>query len=244
MKILIVDDEALARERLEQLITELDPAISLLQAENGLLALEAIGREHPDIVLLDIRMPGMDGLEVAHHIAGLATPPGVIFTTAYQEHALEAFEANAIDYLLKPIRKQRLQAALQRADIYHRARLSELRNAASSVRTHLSAIVHGSIRLVPVEEICYLRAEQKYVVAAWPGGELLIDESLKSLETEFSARFLRIHRNALVSLQHIEHLGKDKQGGYYLRMRGIRDALAVSRRHLSDVRKAIRQLAG
>ena len=244
MKILIVDDEALARERLGELITELDPAISFSQAENGLLALEAIGREQPDIVLLDIRMPGMDGLEVAHHISGLATPPAVIFTTAYQEHALEAFEANAIDYLLKPIRKQRLQTALQRAEVYHRARIAELRNTTTSVRSHLSAVVHGNIRLVPVEDICYLRAEQKYVIAAWPGGELLLDDSLKSLETEFSSRFLRIHRNALVALQHIENLGKDKEGGYCLRLRGIRDTLAVSRRHLSDVRKAIRELAG
>ncbi|OGT33298.1 MAG: hypothetical protein A2W28_00235 [Gammaproteobacteria bacterium RBG_16_51_14] len=244
MKILIVDDEALARERLGGLLTELDPAIALTQAENGLQALESIKKEPPDIVLLDIRMPVMGGLEAAHHLAGLAAPPAIIFTTAYQEHALDAFEANAVDYLLKPIRKQRLQTALQRASVYNRSRLSVLRGAAAAERTHLSAIVHGNIQLVPVGEIRCLKAEQKYVIAVWPGGELLIDESLKSLENEFPARFLRIHRNALVARQHIEVLGKDRDGGYYLRMHDMRTTLTVSRRHLGSVRKAIKQLAG
>jgi len=243
MKILIVDDETLARERLGELITELDSDISFSQAENGLQALETIQKEQPDIVLLDIRMPVMDGLETAQHIADLASPPAVIFTTAYQEHALDAFETNAVDYLLKPIRKQRLQTALQRASVLNRARVSELRDADASIRTHLSAVVHGNIQLVPVEKIRYLKADQKYVTASWPGGELLLDESLKSLETEFSVQFLRIHRNALISKQHIEGLEKDVTGSYYVRLRDMQTALTVSRRHLGEVKTAIKRLA-
>jgi two-component system response regulator AlgR len=244
MKILIVDDEALARERLCELIQELNPDISISQAENGLQALESIKTEQPDIVLLDIRMPVMDGLEAAQHIAGLASPPTMIFTTAYQEHALDAFEANAVDYLLKPIRKQRLQTALQRANVLNRARLSELRFAETAARTHLSAIVHGNIELVPVEEVRFLKAEHKYVTAAWPGGELLIDESLKSLEMEFPVQFLRIHRNALIAKNHIEGLEKDANGIHYVRLRGIQTTLAVSRRHIREIKKAVKQLAG
>ena len=244
MKILIVDDETLARERLSELIQELNPDISISQAENGLQALESIKTEQPDIVLLDIRMPVMGGLEAAQHIAGLASPPSIIFTTAYQEHALDAFEANAVDYLLKPIRKQRLQTALQRANVLNRAHLSELRAAETAARTHLSAIVHGNIQLVPVEEVRSLKAEHKYVIAAWPGGELLIDESLKSLETEFPMQFLRIHRNALIAKNHIEALEKDDNGGYYVRLRGIQNMLAVSRRHIREIKKAVKRLAG
>jgi two-component system response regulator AlgR len=244
MKILIVDDEALARERLCELIQELNPEMLISQAENGLQALESIKTGQPDIVLLDIRMPTMGGLEAAQHIAGLASPPSIIFTTAYQEHALDAFEANAVDYLLKPIRKQRLQTALQRANVLNRARLSELHLAETDARTHLSAIVLGNIQLVPVEEICFLKAEHKYVTAAWPGGELLIDESLKSLETEFPVQFLRIHRNALIAKNHIEGLEKDNNGSYYVRLRGMQTMLAVSRRHIREIKKAVKQLAG
>ncbi|MEE8321059.1 MAG: LytTR family DNA-binding domain-containing protein [Gammaproteobacteria bacterium] len=244
MKILIVDDETLARERLCELIMELDPGISFSQAENGLQALEKIQKEQPDIVLLDIRMPVMDGLETAQHITYLASSPAIIFTTAYQEHALDAFEANAVDYLLKPIRKQRLQTALQRASVLNRARVSELRGAGASIRTHLSAIVHGNIQLLPVEKIRYLKADQKYVTAAWPEGELLLDESLKSLETEFSVQFLRIHRNALISRQHIEGLEKDVAGSYYVRLQDMQTTLTVSRRHLGEVKTVIKRLAG
>jgi two-component system response regulator AlgR len=244
MKILIVDDEALARERLYELIQELNPDMLISQAENGLQALESIKTGQPDIVLLDIRMPAMGGLEAAQHIASLESPPAIIFTTAYQEHALEAFETNAVDYLLKPIRKQRLQMALERANVLNRARLSELRLAETAARTHLSAIVHGNIQLVPVEEIRFLKAEHKYVTAAWPGGELLIDESLKSLEKEFPEQFLRIHRNALIANKHIESLEKDANGGYFVHLQGIQAMLAVSRRHIREIKKAVKRLAG
>lgn len=244
MKILIVDDEALARERLIDLITELDTGSVIIEASHGLIALDMVQHESPEVVLLDIRMPLMDGLEVAHHLAGLESPPAVIFTTAYQDHALEAFDTHAVDYLLKPIRKDRLQQALERAQMINRANITELReqDQLSTARTHLSAIVQGNLRLVAVGDIRYLKAEQKYVIAAWPDGELLLDDSLKSLESEFQALFVRIHRNALVALQHIESLEKEKDGNVCIRLRGMVNALQVSRRHVSTVRQTMKKM--
>ncbi len=244
MKILIVDDEALARERLIDLITELDTGSVIIEASHGLIALDMVQHESPEVVLLDIRMPLMDGLEVAHHLAGLESPPAVIFTTAYQDHALEAFDTHAVDYLLKPIRKDRLQQALERAQMINRANITELReqDQLSTARTHLSAIVQGNLRLVAVDDIRYLKAEQKYVIAAWPDGELLLDEPLKSLESEFQALFIRIHRNALVALQHIESLEKKTEGNISIRLRGMVNALQVSRRHVSTVRQTIKKM--
>lgn len=242
MKILIVDDEALARGRLVSLIAELNSDDVISEAEHGLAALEIVRHESPDVVLLDIRMPLMDGLEVAHHLSGLETPPAVIFTTAYQDHALEAFDTSAVDYLLKPVRKERLYQALQRAKVLQRARIAELRaqDNIARPRTHLSAVVAGNIQLVPVNNIRYLKAEQKYVIAAWPGGELLLDESLKSLEQEFHVEFIRIHRNALIALQYIEALKKDNEDNVTIRLRGMPIELQVSRRHISLVRKILK----
>ncbi len=244
MKILIVDDEALARERLSGLISEIDSSAILIEAEHGLAALDAVQRQPPDIVLLDIRMPLMDGLEVAHHLANLESPPAVIFTTAYQDHALEAFDIHAVDYLLKPIRKQRLMDALQRARTLRRGNINEIRSQddLNAARSHLSAIKQGDIQLIPVNDIRYLKADQKYIVAAWPGGQILLDESLKSLESEFHSIFIRIHRNALVASQYIEGLKKDKEGYLSIQLRNMTDTLRISRRHLSSIRQAIKKL--
>jgi len=244
MKILIVDDEALARERLSGLISEIDPSAILIEAEHGLAALDAVQRQPLDIILLDIRMPLMDGLEVAHHLANLESPPAVIFTTAYQDHALEAFDIHAVDYLLKPIRKQRLMDALQRARTLRRGNINEIRSQddLNAARSHLSAIKQGDIQLIPVNDIRYLKADQKYIVAAWPGGQILLDESLKSLESEFHSIFIRIHRNALVASQYIEGLKKDKEGYLSIQLRNMTDTLRISRRHLSSIRQAIKKL--
>ena len=244
MKLLIVDDEHLARERLAGLILELDPGASITEAEHGLAALDKVRQATPDIVLLDIRMPLMDGLEVAHHLTQLEKPPAVIFTTAYQDHALEAFDANAVDYLLKPIRKERLQQALQRTHVINRTHITSLRTQdnVTSSRSHLSAMVHGNLKLVPINDIHYLKAEQKYVIAAWPDGELLLDEPLKSLESEFHSLFVRIHRNALVALQYIDTLKKENNNNYSLNVRDMEVSLHVSRRHVSTVRKVIKQM--
>jgi two-component system response regulator AlgR len=245
MKILVVDDEHLARERLIDLISELPITTSIFEAEHGLAALDKVDQESPDIILLDIRMPLMDGMEVAHHLGRLESPPAVIFTTAYQDHALEAFDTHAIDYLLKPIRKERLQQAIEKAQILSQSKVNEVREKDKSARTrsHLSANVHGNIQLVPVEKIYYLKAEQKYVIAAWSGGELLLDEPLKSLESEFTELFVRIHRNALVALKFIDALKKDNQQNICIHLRGVAQPLQVSRRHVSNVRQAIKILA-
>ncbi len=243
MKILIVDDEALARERLHVLVTELYPDIITIDAINGFDALDKISEHSPEIVLLDVRMPGMDGLELANHLLHLESPPAIVFTTAYQDHTLSAFDANAVDYLLKPIRKERLKIAIERAAVVSQSKLALLSHdgGAPSARTHLSAIVHGNIQLIAIENIYFLKAEQKYVTAAWPGGEILIDEPLVTLEAEFSNHFIRIHRNALVAINHIEELRKTAEGQHAIKLTGIPIELSVSRRHFSDVKKIIKQ---
>jgi two-component system response regulator AlgR len=244
MRVLIVDDEALARERLKSMLADLPGWQVAGEAENGLEALLRAADCSPDVVLLDIRMPEMDGLETAHHLAKLNPAPAIIFTTAYQDHALAAFEAKAVDYLLKPVRGERLKEALERASVVSRGRLAELRAGGGEgpARRFLSAVLHGRIRIAPVAEIRCFRADQKYTVAIWPQGELVLDESLKMLEAEFAGQFLRIHRNALVALQHIEQLERDPSGNYHVRLRGLPEPLAVSRRHLSRVRGVLKQL--
>lgn len=239
MKILIVDDEALARERLHDFIIELYPDAITVEAVNGMEALDKISDHSPDIILLDIRMPGMDGLEVANHLSHMETPPAIVFTTAYQDHALSAFDVNAVDYLLKPIRKERLKTAVERATTVSQSTLSSIKEAegVSSSRSHLSAMVQGKMQLIPIENIYSLKADQKYVTAAWPGGEILLDESLVSLEAEFSNYFIRIHRNALVAINHIDSLRKTTEGQHAIKLSDMPVELAVSRRHLQDIKK-------
>lgn len=241
MKILIVDDENLARERLHELVMELHDDAFIYEAANGQDALEKIAQHSPEIVLLDIRMPGIDGLEVANHLLNLPAPPAVVFTTAYQDHSLSAFDANAVDYLLKPIRKERLKTAIERAAIVSQAKLSSINESESKTRSHLSAVIQGNIRLVAVENIYYLKAEQKYVTAAWPGGQILIDEPLVSLEEEFSDTFIRIHRNALVAINYIESLEKTTDGQHIIKLVDMPVELTVSRRHFGAVKKIIKQ---
>jgi two-component system, LytTR family, response regulator AlgR len=242
MKILIVDDEALARERLHELVIEMLADVDVTEASNGKEALDKIMTVSPEIVLLDIRMPGMDGLELANHLLHLEKQPAIIFTTAYQDHALSAFDANAVDYLLKPIRKERLKIAIERASVITHSKLNTLNEAEEirSTRTHLSALVQGNIQLIPVENIYYFKAEQKYVTAAWPGGEILVDEPLVSLETEFSNYFIRIHRNSLVAIKHIRGLKKNSEGQHVIELSDMPIELTISRRHLVDVKKAIK----
>ena len=246
MRILIVDDEQLARERLADLLADCGGAPEVRQAENGLTAISISREWRPEIVLLDIRMPGMDGLETAQHLGRLPEPPAVVFTTAYDEHALQAFDASAVDYLLKPVRRERLVEALDKGRVMQQARLAELRRSGVSARarTRLSIRSHDGILLVPVEDVAYLRAEHKYVSVGLVSSprEVLLDEPLKDLEQEFADRFLRIHRNALVARQHIRGLEKQDDGGYGVRLQGCADLLAVSRRHLGEVRESIRHI--
>ena len=245
MKVLIVDDEKLARERLAALLEEEDVSLSVSLAENGKSCIEQASNESFDVVLLDIRMPGMDGIETASHLATVSAPPAIVFTTAYDDHAIEAFNANAVDYLLKPIRRERLAEALQRARLQQLARVTDLKNRlqpGASARTHLSANIHGNIELIPVADIRYLQADNKYVSVGWPGHETIIDESLKTLENEFSERFVRVHRNALVAKEYIESLEKDAEGKSQVHMNGVDAGIDVSRRHLHDIKQLIRDL--
>lgn len=242
MKILIVDDEKPARDRLKDILRGLSPEHALLEAQNGLEALRITEREHPDVVLLDIRMPVMDGLETAGHMAALEPAPAVIFTTAYDEHALKAFETKAIDYLLKPVRTERLKSALERAKIIQRAQITALQNQepANFQRTHLSAVNQGKIQLIPIDEIRYFKADQKYVTVYWSGNETLIDDSLISLEEQFTHTFLRIHRNALISIAYIEALEKAADGTYQIKLKDVSEKLPVSRRHTHEVKARLK----
>ena len=241
MRVLIADDEAPARERLRRLLVEIGPPWRLVaEAADGTEALAVCGAQAIDVALLDIRMPRVDGLACARALQGLATPPAVIFVTAYDEHALAAFDAHAVDYLLKPIRRDRLEAALARARSLTRAQLTAL-DLARQEPEYLVTTYRGGVARIAVDEVLFLRADQKYVVARHAGGEALLEESLRSLEERFGERFVRIHRNALVARDAVVGLEKDAAGGCHLRLRGIPERLEVSRRHLPEIRAWVRE---
>jgi two-component system response regulator AlgR len=248
MKVLIVDDEILARQRLIHLLDELDGGYHLLEAGNGLEAIEQVSRHEPQIVLMDIRMPGMNGLEAAQHLSKLEQPPAIIFTTAYDEYALQAFEANAIDYLLKPIRKERLHKALESCGKLNRLQVEQLgqQNPDNTQRTHISANIRGNLILIPVTDILYFRADQKYITVKYQKDnavtETIIEDTLKALEEEFTNLVFRIHRNALINKNKIDVLKKQSDGKVVLKLQGIDEGLEVSRRHLSDLRKLIKSI--
>ena len=242
MNILIVDDEALARSRLRELVMEIGGHTLLGEAANGREAVLKATELHPDIILMDVRMPGMDGLEAARHLTGLDNAPAVIFTTAYGEHALAAFEAQAVDYLLKPIRKERLAGALIKAQRLNQRQLASLQKSSNTpARTHISAVSRGNIQLVPVADIFYFKADQKYITVCHQGGQVLIEDPLKTLEEEFGAAFLRIHRNTLVATAHITGMQKTSEGTYDISLRGSDETLEISRRHLSMVREKLKR---
>lgn len=236
--VLIVDDEAPARERLERLVGELSGWRVVESCGTGHEALGAVARLPPTVVLLDIRMPGMSGIETARHLGALESPPAVIFTTAYDEYALDAFEARAIGYLLKPVRRERLEEALRHAARLAAPALTGLRGADPifSTREHIAVRVRDELKLVPVKDILYFRAEQKYVTVRHLGGEELIEEPLKALEEEFAAAFVRIHRSVLVAVAHTAALEKSDAGSYCIKIRGLDEILPVSRRQLGDLK--------
>lgn len=242
MKILIVDDEQLARDRLARMVGALEGCTVVGEAGNGLQALEQAQRSDPDVVLLDIRMPGMDGLETARHLGALEAPPAVIFCTAYEEHAVQAFDLQAVGYLLKPVRRENLGVALERAQRVNKAQLAALTQADDSRRSHISARTRRGIELVPVDEVRYFQADQKYVTVRHPGGEVIIDETLRELEEEFGDTFVRIHRNSLVAAAHIERLERGDSGQARIRLRDVSESLDVSRRHLAAVRRFVKSL--
>ena len=248
MNVLIVDDEPLARERLSRMVGELE-GCRVLQpcASNGEEALALIDSLKPDVVLLDIRMPGLDGLQVAARLCERDAPPAVIFCTAHDEFALEAFQVSAVGYLVKPVRVEALAAALKQAERPNRVQLAALTRPPQAPgqgpRSHISARTRKGIELIPLEQVIYFVADHKYVTLRHEGGEVLLDEPLKALEDEFAARFVRIHRNALVALERIERLQRTPLGHFQLYLRGLGDeALTVSRRHVAGVRKLMQSL--
>ncbi len=235
-RILIADDEAPARARLRDLLDECRESFPLVivdEARNGREALDVINREKVDIVLLDIRMPEIDGLETARHIAGMAAPPAIIFTTAFDAYAIKAFEVNAIDYLLKPIRVERLLTALRKTGAAPPVSREALEAAANLPRRHRSVHERGKIHLVPLSEVLYLRAELKYVTVRTAEREYLVEESLTHLEEEFAAEFVRVHRNCLVARHAIagfERNAEESESGWAVVIKATGEKLPVSRR--------------
>ena len=242
MRAFVVDDEPPARARLASLLAECGGVEVVGEAGDGRTAVEVAARLKPDLVLLDIRMPLMSGLEAARHLAAIEPAPAVIFCTAYDEHALAAFDANAIDYLVKPIRLERLQSALTRAHRYSSGAMARVQRGSveARARTHLCARVRGNLLLVPVGEIEYLLAEDKYTVVHHANGEVLIEEPLKALETEFGERFVRIHRNCLVARASLGGLIRASDERVFARIAGRDIQLEVSRRNLPAVRKLVK----
>lgn len=242
MKLLIVDDEAPARDRLRRLLGEIDACEVVGEAGTGQEALSFCSELQPDVVLLDVRMPGISGIEVARHIDSLEDPPAVIFTTAYDQYAVEAFETEAVGYLLKPVRKEKLAHALRHAARVSPSRLVKVAQTAQIEhrREQICARLGEQLRLIPLNEIYYFLADQKYVTVRHKGGENLIDDSLKSLAEEFETEFVRIHRNALVAEKQISAVERTEDGKYAVRMRECGAVLEVSRRHASELLRRIR----
>jgi two-component system response regulator AlgR len=247
MKVLIVDDEQPARDRLRQILADEDGYDVVGEASNGIDALDVAGRVSPDIVLLDIRMPGMDGIETAHHLNSMNTPPAIVFTTAYDEYAIDAFEARAIGYVLKPVRRSRLAGALKQATRLVGSALSAAAAEANldMQRRHVCAHAHGELKLIPVDDITSLVADQKYVSVDHDNGHDLIDDSLKSLEAEFGDRFVRIHRGALIAVARIDRIERNAEGKSRVVLRNDSQVddkeLIISRRHVAEVRRRLKK---
>jgi two-component system response regulator AlgR len=251
IRVFIADDEEPARERLKELLADIGaevPNTVAGEAKNGVEALERLPASGAQVLLLDIRMPGMDGLELARHLTGLEQAPAVVFVTAHDKHALEAFELNALDYLLKPVRGSRLAAALKKAASAGAPRREQLARAAGGPREYLSVAERHRIVLVPVRDVLFLRAEQKYVTVRTREREHLIEESLVALEKEFCGTdatngFVRIHRNCLVARAAIRGFertgGGEEEAHWQVVLDGLPERLPVSRRQWPAVRELI-----
>lgn len=237
LAVFIVDDESPARHRLKELLSDCMAQLTLEvvgEASNGLDALEQLSSIHADVVLVDIRMPQMDGIELAQHLNKLEKPPVIVFTTAYDNYAIQAFEQHAVDYLLKPIRLGRLFEALSRARAAVPVKSEVLQELIPDARKNLSIQERGKILLIPIESVLYLRAELKYITVRTLEREYLVEEPLGALEKEFVARFIRIHRNCLVAKEEIESFEKVGDEGaeshWAVKLKGLEERLPISRR--------------
>ena len=240
LKILIADDETPARNRLRELLSDIENVRIVAEAKNGKEAIDLAETCKPDLMLLDIRMPVMDGIEAAQHAQKLEPKPYVIFTTAFDAYAIKAFDLNAIDYLLKPIRLERLQTAIDKAHALQ-PNIDEALKPLQKVRSHLSVHERGRVLLVPIETIIYLRAEFKYITVRTLEREYLIEESLTHLDLEFGERFLRLHRNCLVAPAFITGYEKrqndDNEQQWVAILKNIPETIAISRRQQHLVKK-------
>lgn len=238
-RVLLVDDEPLARERVKRLLQAHEQFQCVGEAEHGDAALNWLNQHEADLVLLDIQMPGRNGLDIAADIQRRPAAPLVVFCTAYDEHALQAFSVKAIDYLLKPIHPDDLARALQRALEW----LSQHRPANSPIaKQHIAARNHQGVQLIAIDDVRCCIADQKYVSVHHAQGETLVDESLSQLEEQFAGHFLRVHRSALVALQHIERLVVRNDGSHQVFVRGVEFGISISRRHVAQVKRLLKML--
>jgi len=237
----VVDDEPLARARLQTLLSGVEHVTVVGQASDGYQALQACVQYQPDVVLLDISMPGMDGMQTAQHISQLHQHPLVVFCTAYDEHALSAFEAEALDYLVKPVRAERLVAALERARLFVAGRKAITPTHSNEPQDSASILVPVrlgmSLHMIPLESIFYFQAGEKYVTVHHSRGEELIEQSLRSLEEQWSAYFVRIHRSCLVARAYLLEIRRSLGGRIYAIVQGAPAPLRVSRRCLNALKK-------
>lgn len=243
LRIFLVDDEPPALNRLQDLLADCRASIPhelVGTAQTGPEAIEKLVQHPADLVLTDINMPGMNGLELARHLGRLHHRPAVVFCTAFDEFAVQAFEVRALDYLLKPIRRERLESALVRAREIAHPTADVLSSLSPAPRRYFSVSERGRVRLVPVDSVLYLKAELKYVTLKTGDAEFLLEESLTQLETEFGDRFLRIHRNCLVARDKLHGFerGHDEGDGHWLALiDGCGEKLPVSRRQAHVVRE-------
>jgi two-component system response regulator AlgR len=242
LKVLIVDDEPLARLRLRTLLGDCtSPAVTIGgEAGNAAQAMEMLRRDSYDAALLDVRMPGADGLTLAQALRAMPQAPAVVFVTAHSDHAVSAFELEAVDYLTKPVRLERLQAALQKVERH----LAATRGVLPEQPQEMIIIQdRGRTERVPLQEVLYLKAELKYITVRTAAKSYILDGSLSELEDKYTGQFMRIHRNALVARRAVraleKHFDPEEGEGWAVRLNGIDELLAVSRRQLAAVRDAI-----
>ncbi len=240
--VFVADDEDLARERIKRMLQDLPDYTLVGEAENGERALQQISSLQPDVALLDIRMPGMDGIELARHLSHLDVPPAIIFCTAYDEYAIEAFKYQALGYLLKPARKEELQHALSQARRLTRLQLTELEQQRNEEQVFIAHSWQGHERIA-LNDIYYFRADHKYLTVVHRQGETLSDQTLKELEEQYQPQFIRAHRSALVNLQHVRALTRSTQGQYQLELHNG-DTVNVSRRHTSAIKEHLSATPG
>ena len=248
IRVMVVDDETPARRRLRELLDDCSASLPIAvvgEAANGREALDLMQSAPPDLVLTDIHMPDMDGIELARHLLKLPRPPVVMFTTAFQEHALEAFDVHAVDYLVKPVRVQRLLSALQKVPKLKPLNAERISQLPANARRFLSVTERSRVVLVPIDEVIYLKAELKYITIRTHDREFLLEESLTRLEQEFGHRFVRVHRNCLVAREAIRgferRVNDDGDAHWEVLLNGLDETLPVSRRQQGIVRELSRE---